>query len=521
MTDGEYKTWLQDTNAIRCVLVEAQCLISGTLTTVYLSTFGYVTQSGDTPSNTAYLPLISTGIQYTEQIQLNIATDVTEASNTSYQSSSGMTGGDIELFNEDRFFDPWLNPAIYVWTNRPIKAFIGDPRWNGIGSSYTRADFRMIFDGVITDIASQSRDRVNLVISDKTEILDCNVNAALLGGTTSNAQNAIPLCFGECFNITPLLIDPTTLSYQVHDGPIEEIIEIRDNGVPIYNSTLTGGATVTLSTGIFALTAQPAGTITCSVQGDKYSGTYRNTIASLIEQLVVRYGIPGASLTSADLDSAQLAAFDTAHPQPVGIYLSGGENLLDTCETLAASVGAQMIMARTGLLQIIQITFPVPGTAWVVNEQSVREHTLEETDRSPAVASMMLGYCQNWTVQQNLTTAIPVRDLDFFATDWMTVTETDAPTATNYLLPVYPIQQNTQLLRLTDASAEATRQLNVFKIPRTTYQFDGTVDLMQLVLGDPITITHPDYNMEAGVTGMIVMLAPDWMSGKVTVGFMV
>lgn len=518
MTDAQFAAWLSDPSAIRLILVEAVANVSGTETTFYMSTFGYVTQPTDTPANTAYLPIISTGLQYTEQIQLNVSTSLTTASSTGSTSSSGMTGGDIEIYNEDRSRDVWLS---YTWVNRPIKAYIGDAKWNGVSSSYTRADFRLIFNGVMTDIGSQQRDKLNLIMSDKTQLLNVNVNAALLGGSTANANVAIPLCFGECFNVSPLLIDPVALTYQVHNGAIENIIEIRDNGVPIYNSTITGGATVNLAVGTFTLTQQPAGTITASVQGDKPSGTYNNTIATIIQQLVKRYGIPGTLFTNSDLDLTQLSAFDTAHSQPVGVYLTGGENLLTICQNLAASVGAQIIMSRAGLLQLIQITFPVPGTITYVDNTHMLQHTLEITDRSTVTASMMLGYCQNWTVQQNLVTAIPARDIDFFATQFLTKTQVDSTTETLFKLPIYPIEQDTYLLKGSDASAEALRQLNVFKVPRTTYQFEGTVDLMNLVLGQPLNMTHADFGMQSGLTGMIVLLAPNWITGRVTVGFMV
>lgn len=489
MTDEEYAAWLVDPSAIRIVLIEANVCVDGVETTRYLATGGYVTGAGDTPANAFYRPVVTTGIQFTEQISLS--------------GGASLNAGDIELNNMDGSLDSWLDD---VWANRQIQAVFGDPRW-------VRSDFRTIFDGVTADIGSKSRDKLNLMLRDKLQRLNTPISDAVLGGSTVNKDQVVPLCLGECHNVTPLLADPATLEYQVHDGAIESIIEVRDNGVPV-------SATVHVATGKFNLDSAPVGAITASVQGDK-PATYNNTTSQLIQRIVTGYGKVSDRFTSDDLDADNLAAFDTAHPQPVGIYCKARENVLSVCQKLAASVGAQMIMSRTGKLRLLQIALPPSGTPTAITSSQKFQRSLQIASRTTVVAAVKIGYCKNWTVQTGLLTAIPAEHKDLFATEWLTATASDSTTQSTYKLDTEPVMQETMLLVESDAQDEADRQLALLKVPRTVYKFEGTPDLLTLELGDAVTITHDRFGMSGGVTGMVVSLSPNWLNGHVTVGVLV
>lgn len=490
MTDAEYLAWLKDSTQVRVVLVEAIASVSGVETTRYLSTRTYITKTTDTPASMSYTPIVQAGgISFTEQLSLD--------------GEASISFGDIELLNLNGERDSWLDD---VWVNRAITAYIGGPTW-------ARADFRQIFNGITADIASSSRDRLNIKLRDKLQRLNTPVSETLLGGSTPNAGMLLPNVFGECHNVSPLLTDPTILQYQVHNGPVESIFEVRDNGLPV-------AATVSNSTGKFTLTYAPAGAITVSVQGDKPS-TYYNTISKLVQRLVTGYGKSTTQFSSGDLDTANLAAFDIAHPEPVGVYMSDRENVLNACKQLASSVGAVLSMSRLGLLRLIQIDLPPVGTPTEITPSQMVQHSLFISQRSNVVAAVKLGYCKNWTEQPALQTTLPAQHKDLYAIDWLNYTATDATTKALYKLNDEPVQQDTALLRLTDTTTEATRRLNLWKEPRTVYQFTGTADLLLLELGGAVNITHPRFGMSSGVLGMVVRLTPDWMTGRVIVGVLV
>lgn len=268
MTDAQFVAWLKDHSAIRCVLVEVNVKTGGVETTRFLSNKGYVTSPTDTPANTRYSPYIAGGVKFTETLSLD--------------GTASLSFGDIEIDNLSGDRDAWLDD---VWDNRAIKVFIGDVRWD-------RTDFRQIFDGVVAGIQTKNRTRINLRVSDKLQRLNGPVSETKLGGATSNADRLLPLCFGECHNIEPLLVDPSVNEYQVHDGAIEQIIEVRDNGVPV-------AFTPYLTTGKFRLSAQPSGQITASVQGATYQSNLLGDNGTLTTTL--RWGQTRIDVIPADV----------------------------------------------------------------------------------------------------------------------------------------------------------------------------------------------------------------------------
>lgn len=484
MTDAQYLDWLQAPQSIRCVLVEATARVAGVETTRYLSTANYVTGSADTPANTAYRAVVGGSLSISEKLSID--------------GSAALSAGDIELNNADGALDAWL---LDVWENRAVNIWMGDVGW-------PRADFRLIFSGTQAALGCRDRATLNLGLRDKLQRLNTPVSDTRLGGSTDNKDRVKPLCFGECHNVEPLLTDPALLKYQLHDGPIERIIEVRDNGVPV---NYTGD----LATGTFTLAAQPAGVITCSVQGDKFGGVYRNTISALVQRLVTGYGKAADRFAAGDLDAANLSAFEAANPQPVGLYLPERTNVLAACADLAASVGAQLLMSAAGQLRLIKLALTGLGTPTAVSAGLMAASSLRVADRPAVQAACKVGYCKNWTVQTNLQTGIPEQHKNLFAAEWLTTTASDATVASVYRLNTEPVQTDTLLLTAADAAAEAARRLALWQVQRTVYSYTGTPVLMLQTLGAGQTLSHSRFGLSAGVTGQVVGVTRDWLAGRV------
>ncbi|MDC8758583.1 hypothetical protein [Janthinobacterium fluminis] len=490
MNDEHFLAWLKSPAAIPIVLIEVEARVAGAETTRYLSTGSYVTAPTDTPANTCYEAIVSTGLEFSEQLSLS--------------GEAGLSAGDIEIHNPAGVRDGWAND---VWANRPIRAWVGDPGW-------PRADFRMIFNGIVADIAPKGADKLALKLRDKLQRLNTPVSEAKLGGATPNADALLPLCWGETHNVTPLLSDPGTLEFQVHGGAVERIDEVRANGVPV-SATLDNGR------GKFTLkVANASAAVTVSLKGET-AGGYRNTVAALVQRIVTGYGKAADRFTAADLDSANLAAFEAAHPQPVGLYLSGRTNVLNACQMLANSLGAQIAMSRLGRLRLIQLALPGAGMPTAIHPWHMVDGTLAPTSRTAVAAAVKLGFCKNWTVQDKLDTGIPVQHKDLYKSEWLTTTRADAAVQALYRLDAEPVQQDTLLLRKVEADAEAERRLALWRVPRTIYEFEGTPEMMALELGQAVTLHHRRYGMAGGAPGVVVSLAPNWLNAHVKVGVLV
>lgn len=486
MTDQQFIRWLKDGSAIRCILMEVGVLTGGVEETRYLSDKGYVTGNGDIPANTVYSPVIAGGVKFTESISLD--------------GSVSLSFGDVEIFNTSGNQDSWMED---IWTNRPVRIYIGDMSW-------PRAEFRKIFDGIVVGIDSRRRDRLNLKLSDKLQRLNTVVSEVKLGGETPNKDRLIPLCFGECHNVEPLLVDPANHVYQVHNGPIERIIEVRDNGVPVSVET-------DLANGKFRLLQSPVGTITCSVQGDKHESVYANDVTSLIKRLVKGFGTPSERFSDADLDLPSLEAFAASNPAPVGIYLNDRANVLEVCNRLASSIGARLTMGPSGLLSLVKIDLPRADAGTIVTASDMVQHSIHVASLPDVVAGVKLGYCKNWTVQSNLQTGLPAEHISLFAQEWLTATATDSDTATKYKMFSEPVMSETMLLTEADATSEANRRLNLFNIQRKVIKYEGFANLMLERLGESQTVVYDRFGLNNGVTGQIISKATDWWNYRVEV----
>lgn len=489
MTDAQFLEWLETPSAIRMVLIEVQVNVAGQEVTRYIASRPYLTGPLEVPANTEYLPLATGGLAFTEQVSLT--------------GEAGLSGGDIELDNADGALDSWLGD---VWRNRAIKVWSGDLRW-------ARADFRLVFDGIIADVGSTDRNSISLALRDKLQRLDTPITEAKLGGVSTNKDVTLPIPLGECHNVAPLLTNPATLEYGFL-GAVESIFEVRTNGKPV-------PITVDNATGRFKLTINPlANVVTASVQGDN-AGGYAPRIAPLVQRIATGYGKASDRFTADDLDLANLAAFDSAHPQLVGLYVADRTNQAQAIQQLAASVGAQALMSRTGKLRLIQIALPAAGVPVEIGPDQMLEGSLHPAQRLAVVAAVKIGYDRNWTVQANLTTSIPPAHADLYATEWLTETVVDEAVKARYRLTDDPPQVDTCLKTTEDAHAEAARRLALHKVQRTIYEFDGEPEMMLLELGQPVVLRDSRFGLQDGAPGVVVILSPSWLTGRVTVGVLV
>jgi len=477
-----FTEWLEDPQAIRCVLVEAAISVGGVAVTRYLSSKNYA----DSVAGRVYDPIVSSdSINLVERMSVD--------------GQPSMSFGDVELINLDGSIDSWLRD---IWVNKNITILIGDVRW-------LREDFVTIFNGTIEDIDSRSSGTLNIKVRDKLQRLNTPISEARLGGVSANKNELIPLCFGECFNVTPLLSNPATLEYRVHTGSIgasaiEGVIEVRDNGVPVSFAYVES-----LVKTRFTLSAQPFGQVTCSVQGVNDSSTWINTPSKIIKKIVKEYG--GVNkFVDADIDLTQLSTFDTANPQPVGVYVESRENTLTVCNQLASSVGAQLVMSRLGKLQLLKIELPPSGTPFAIGETDIIANSLNVTNKFPVQAAFKVNYVKNWTVQTGLLTGIPAEHKKMYASEYASVTAEDVAVKADYALDTEPVAVDTLLLKESDAIAEATRLLSIFRNPIVVVSFTGHARLAELTLGQAVTITYPRFGFDAGVTGQVVGLSIDY-----------
>jgi hypothetical protein len=505
LTTAEFNAWISNPQAVKCTLLEVQVYDGTQEKTLYLSNCNYGTGPADTPSNTQYLPLLRNSVQFTESLSL--------------EGEATLSYGDISLNNYNGELDYLLD---YVWTGRSVKIFMGDV-------SHFRNDFTIIFDGIVSDVSSSDTSSINIQLRDKLQRINNSIYDVILGdygskgAENSNRNEVKPLTFGEVTNITPLLIDDVLSEYMVHDGPIERIIEVRDNGVPVSHQD-------NLAAGTFKLINRPVGTVTCSVQGDSLSvnnagstiSSYKNTVAKIIQRILTAYGNQDTLISVDELDLVNFNAFDSQHQQPVGIHVSARENVISVCNNLARSIGAQLVATRTGKFKLLKIQTPTSNTDYITSDSILRD-SLSISQKVPVQSSIKLGYCFNYTIQEGVLTVIPEEHKAFYAKDWLVITVTDDAAKTLYKQNADPVQKDTYILSNIggEVTAEAQRLLDLYKVQRYVYSLQCIPAFINIELGKMITLVHHRFGLTAGKPAQVISVAVDWGTGYVTLEVLV
>jgi len=504
-----YQTWLESSKEIRILLVQVSVLVNNIEETKYLSTHS-VTVGGN-----QYLPLIKNSVNIDESLSLDY--------------SASISFGDVELVNNAGELDVWLT---YVCKNRSLKVYYG-----GLpvpGTAVTLADnFELVFDGVCVDIDAKSRQTLNLKIRDKLEKLNTPVSEELIGNyykgqvvsesvTINQNRNLLkPLVYGEVHNISPVLTDPTELEFMVAAGPVERIIEVLDNGVPVSFTTVQQSGTPYLAPGSFRVLTTPRGTCTASVQGtartvdvtnsnytDAYNPSVSNTILNLLK-------FTGKNIEYSDIDST---SFNTLGTEACGIYLNSRSNVLAVCQELAKSAGLTLAVTRTGKVKLVKLAIPEISTV-TISDADTLLNSLRIVSKPEIVGAVKLGYAKNHTVLTGLVTGIPEEHKDLLAKEYLEVLaeEEDPEAITKYDLNSEPVLEATNLINRTQAQLVAETKLELFKTPRVVYAMTCTSKYLNLDIGTAVTLVSNRYGLNSGKKGLVISTKPDWLSGKIEV----
>lgn len=513
-TLAEIKSWLKTPEHIRRILVEVTGVtdLSGSnATTFYLSNGGYTSSSTDSPANKAYIPCIQGGVNFTESFSLDGTL------------TRGI--GDLELYNIDGVFDVSFK---LIWVKKAITIYLGDPSW-------PKADFKVLFRGYIKDIASRDRNSFNIVIVDTLSKLDTTLSEiSFVNSYKNDAIELIPVCFGECFNITPVLVDPAPSSppaattgamFQVHTTAIEDIIEVRDNGLPVASFTKY------LADGKFQLDQNSYGQITCSVQGSKPGGTYTNKIGETIKNIVKNFGPSNSRLTDSDIDLTNFTAFDNnfAVARPIGFYSNQKENILDVCNKLASSVNAKVTTSvgpqdddsLVGLLRLVKLDIS-NSPEYEITSSDIEEFSINISEKVTVRAATNIAYCKNWTLQPSgLAEGIPPNNIPLFNSEWLYITTQDNTVVNNYSLTTQPDQENTLLISKAGASAESSARNQLWSTPRFIYTMTAYPHMFFVQLGDCVTLKNRRFDLVNGKVGTVISVSRDWISGRIEIGVIV
>ena len=189
---------------------------------LYLSDHGFTTEPDEMPGNQYFDARLLSALSFERHLY--------RSGQLEGRSVPGF--GTLDINNADGALDDWRS---FAFDGRRVRLLLG-------GDRFRLADYRTVFDGTAERIEFDD-DRIRLHLRDLQVLFERPLQQTLYLGTGGSEGDAglkgrpKPLCFGRCFHVPAVLVDASTLTYQVHDGQISGIDAVFDSGLALTAGT--------------------------------------------------------------------------------------------------------------------------------------------------------------------------------------------------------------------------------------------------------------------------------------------
>ena len=211
-----------------------------------------------------------------------------------------------------------------------------------------------------------------------------------IGGTAEMTGRTRPTALGRCLNVTPQILDPAIVTYDLHAGPVSSVEAVYDMGVempfsadyPTYNALIAasvpaGSYATSIAAGKMRLGFQPAGDVTVDLRGDidNSNGSYVGQHASILRMVLRDY----AGFTNAELDLDSFIDVNAVQTFEMGLFLPAGDQstVIDVAQQIAFSCGAFVGQDRSGLLRMQRLEVPATQPHWIFTDRDIVEDRFE------------------------------------------------------------------------------------------------------------------------------------------------
>lgn len=386
------------------------------------------------------------------------------------------------------------------------------------------SDFKVIAD--VVGVAWEADDlAVRINLRDRTYSLDTPLQNTLYTGaggaegTEDVEGKPKPLLHGRCRNISPTLVDPTNLIYQVHDGEVEAVDDVFDRGAALTDSGIdvatyaalsaasvpAGNFATALAVGMFKLGSSPDGLITADVRGNS-DPDYQNTVDVIATRLILNQ----AAIPAQFVDAPSFADIGGIAGE-VGIYVSSLETPT-TAEVLSALIGAVggwWGTGRDGRIKAGRLIDPSTRKAiYNLNQFSI----LSVTPEAAPVPRwrQRVAYQRNWTPQgEDLAASVTAARRQFLTEPSRVVSAASGTTKVRHVQALDP----DPLPSLYEGSADAQtladdllalhspdRRMFSVAVKRLGYLFN---------LGDVVRVEWPRLMLANGQNFVVVGISDD------------
>lgn len=462
-----FNEWLRTPGLDRCYLLEVDYLQYAEPGTLRRSTHPFRTLGTDTP---AWCPYPDTILRLPE-----FDRDMSEV----FSGASRVAIGEMELYLDEQLQE-LIDTAVF--SGRDVRMYVGDPSW-------PLEQFGQILVGQVEQLDAISYDTAKLSFADRAVIFSKPIQTEMIE-SGPNAGNPVPLCFGQCFNVSPVLIDAATKLYRVHDSAVQDITAVRENGQPI-------PFTKNNAAGTFTLTNNAQGRVTADVRGAVVDGEYLTTADQLMHHIVAR--IAGQDVPIGN----ELPDYE------LGIYISSETNIADVLDEISTSVGAGWFFDRLNRFVKVHVDGVNYGNAAdVLTLDDIEDDSLLPVRRMAPARSVSLGYARNWTPQADGLAGVIRENNPELATRYEQ-RESTAVTTDPDLEIIHPdsvsLTVSTLIVHWNEAMLEAQRRLINAGIQRTVFELKAFAAPFAMALGQTVRVHYPKY-FKGGLDAVITRL---------------
>jgi hypothetical protein len=501
---------------IYIVEITAAIDAAGTTTTLRYASKPYTTKPSDTPANTFYDDRITNPASISRSLYSNGTTS----------GASRVNYGAVELSNVDGGLDSILK---YSFDGRSLVIKIGNE-----GDAYSA--FTTILNGTMEQVEF-TFSKVTILARDKLAIVDMPLQTTLYAGNNALpdgvegvadiAKSPKPLLYGQVFNIAPIMVNSSKLTYQINDGAIQSVSNVYDKGIALtagadyanvtalHAASPASGTFVTcLALGYIRLGAVPTGLLTCdATQG---AASSNRTVAQVLKAMALKAGI-----ASGDINASDVTALDTANNSVIGIWVDGTDSAMVAMDKVAQSIGAYFGFDALGVLRMGLFTAPTGSATLEIdinNILSIEHSRTNDTDKGIPAWRINLTYQKNYSVQDfDLAGAVTAARRSVLSLPALTKSAEDTVIKTQYTLAP-TIEKESLLVDATAAQTEATRLLNLYKTSRDLYTVTIALDLTTTLpdLNNIVNITMNRFGLNSGKLFKIIGIESDYSKNRAT-----
>jgi hypothetical protein len=416
--------------------------------------------------------------------------------------------GGIELLNPDGELDTVLDQ--YAIDGRKIVVKFGEATWN-------YQQFTAIYTG---RAVSWKRDFETIEITARDEAYRFNVplqsslysGAGGVNGTAQIQGKPLPVCFGQCTNITPVQIDPTNLVYQFHTRTVQSVDAVYDRGAALTGpdadyanyalltaAVITAGHYVTCKAlGLIRLASTPSGLVTADVKGDA-SGSYISTTFAIAKRILTDF----AGVATSELDVPSFDTMTTNLAGAIGWYRSTEAITIEQAlNEIVGHCSGWWGGLQSGLISVGRVEAPNSGQV-AADWQDYDAKDAKIIDAPPGTFPprwrQRVAYAKNWTLQrgEDLAASVTATRRQLLAEPYSVVSSISASAQSDYLLAQDPPVLETLYVSSADAQTEADRLISMFGVQRQTVDIVQGTDGHLINVGQTVQLTYPRINQSA------------------------